>query len=72
MYSFSVARTIGKEVAGGAALQITNEELASAANVTPFTASRLMSKWQREHAPSSERRGKVLLRSPERLFLRTI
>lgn len=67
----TLARTIGKEVAGGVELQITNEELASAANVTPYTASRLMSKWQREHA-LIKRRGKVLLRSPERLFLRTI
>jgi CRP-like cAMP-binding protein len=67
----TLARTIGKEVAGGAALQITNEELANAANVTPFTASRLMSKWQRDRA-LVKRRGRVLLRSPERLFLRTM
>ncbi len=67
----TLARTIGKEVAGGTALQITNEELANAANVTPFTASRLMSKWQRDRA-LVKRRGKVLLRSPERLFLRTM
>ena len=65
----TLARTIGKDVAGGTALQITNEELASAANVTPFTASRLMSKWQRDRA-LVKRRGKVLLRSVERLFLR--
>ena len=67
----TLARTIGKEVAGGTALQITNEELANAANVTPFTASRLMSKWQRDRA-LVKRRGKVLLRSPERLFLRSM
>jgi len=67
----TLARTIGKEVVGGTALQITNEELANAANVTPFTASRLMSQWQRDRA-LVKRRGKVLLRSPERLFLRTM
>ena len=67
----TLARTIGKKVAGGTALQITNEELADAANVTPFTASRLMSKWQRDLA-LVKRRGTVLLRSPERLFLRTM
>jgi CRP/FNR family transcriptional regulator, nitrogen oxide reductase regulator len=67
----TLARTIGKEVPGGVALQITNEELANAANVTPFTASRLMSGWQRDRA-LVKRRGKVLLRSPERLFLRTM
>ena len=67
----TLARTIGKEVAGGTVLEITNEELANAANVTPFTASRLMSQWQRDRA-LVKRRGKVLLRSPERLFLRTM
>ena len=67
----ALARTIGKETSGGVELQITNEELANAANITPFTASRLMNKWQRDHA-LVRRRGKVLLRSPERLFLRTM
>jgi CRP-like cAMP-binding protein len=63
--------TIGQEAPGGVALQITNEELANAANVTAFTASRLMSQWRRDRA-LVKRRGKVLLRSPERLFLRTM
>jgi CRP-like cAMP-binding protein len=67
----TLARTIGKETPAGVELQITNEELANAANITPFTASRLMSKWQRDRA-LVKRRGKVLLRSPERLFLRTM
>jgi CRP-like cAMP-binding protein len=67
----TLARTVGKETSGGVELQITNEELANAANITPFTASRLTSKWQRERA-LVKRRGKVLLRWPERLFLRTM
>ncbi len=67
----TLARTIGRETPDGVELQITNEELANAANITPFTASRLMSKWQRDRA-LIKRRGKVLLRSPERLFLRTM
>jgi CRP-like cAMP-binding protein len=67
----TLARTIGQKVPGGIALQITNEDLANAANVTPFTASRLISEWHRDHI-LQKRRGKVLLRSPERLFLRTI
>ena len=66
----TLARTIGQEAPGGVALHITNEDLASAANVTPFTASRLISEWQRNHA-MVKRRGEVLLRSPERLFMRT-
>jgi CRP/FNR family transcriptional regulator, nitrogen oxide reductase regulator len=66
----TLARTIGKQTPRGVELQITNEELANAANITPFTASRLMSKWQGDRA-LVKRRGKILLRSPERLFLRT-
>jgi CRP/FNR family transcriptional regulator, nitrogen oxide reductase regulator len=65
----TLARTIGQKAPGGVTLRITNEDLANAANVTPFTASRLMSEWQRERA-LVKRRGEVLLRSPERLFLR--
>jgi CRP/FNR family transcriptional regulator, nitrogen oxide reductase regulator len=64
----TLARTVGHETPAGAALQITNEVLANAANVTPFTASRLMSQWERDRV-LVKRRGKVLLQSPERLFL---
>jgi CRP-like cAMP-binding protein len=67
----TLARTIGQETPGGVELQITNEDLANAASITPFTASRLMSKWQRDRA-LVKRRGKVLLRSPERLLFRTM
>ena len=62
----TLARTIGKEVRGGIALRITNEELANAANITPFTASRLISKWQRDRV-LIKHRGNVLLVSPGRL-----
>ncbi len=67
----TLARTIGQKVPGGIALQITNEDLANAANVTPFTASRLISEWHRDHI-LVKYRGKVVLRSPERLFLRAM
>jgi CRP/FNR family transcriptional regulator, nitrogen oxide reductase regulator len=67
----TLGRTIGKETAGGIVLDITNEDLANAANVTPFTASRLISEWQRGRV-LEKRRGKVVLRSPERLLLNTI
>ena len=66
-----LARTIGEKVSGGFEFDATNEELAAAANVTAFTASRLLSEWQNNGAVLKHR-GKVLLRSPERLFLRTI
>ncbi|MGC2529579.1 MAG: Crp/Fnr family transcriptional regulator [Candidatus Acidiferrum sp.] len=62
---------IGKQVPDGVEFDATNEELASAANVSPFTASRLMSEWQTSRV-IVKRRGKILLRSPERLFLRVV
>jgi len=66
-----LAQTIGEKVPGGFEFDATNEELAGAANVTAFTASRLLSEWQNTGAVLKQR-GKVLLRSPERLLLHTI
>jgi CRP/FNR family transcriptional regulator, nitrogen oxide reductase regulator len=65
-----LAETIGNRNSDGFEFDATNEELAGAANVTPFTASRLLSEWQKNHAVI-KRRGKIILRSPERLFLHT-
>jgi len=65
----TLARTIGQKARGGVALKLTNEELANAANVTPFTVSRLISQWQRDRI-LIKRRGKILLLSPERLSIR--
>jgi CRP-like cAMP-binding protein len=65
-----LAPVMGREVADGVEIDVTNEELASAANVTPFTASRLLNEWQREQV-LIKRRGKVVLRSPQKLFLRS-
>lgn len=64
----NLARAIGRSVPGGFELAITNEELASTASVTPFTASRLISEWHRSGALTKSR-GKVLVRSRERLFV---
>jgi CRP-like cAMP-binding protein len=58
----TLARTMGQEAASGVTLDITNEELSHAANITPFTASRLISEWQRKSA-LVKRRGKILLQS---------
>jgi len=66
-----LAKTIGERVSGGFQFDATNEELAGAANVTAFTASRLLGEWQRNGAVV-KRRGKVVLRFPERLFLHTV
>jgi CRP-like cAMP-binding protein len=49
-------------------LHITNEELANAANVTQFAASRLISGWQRNRA-LIKRRGNILVLSLERLSI---
>ena len=62
-----LADSIGRAVAEGTELQVTNEELASAANITPFTASRLLSQWGAAGA-ITKYRGKLVLRSPEHLF----
>jgi len=62
-----LAELIGEKVPGGFEFDATNEELASAANITPFTASRLLSEWQRNRAVL-KRRGKILLCSPEKLL----
>ena len=66
-----LAKTIGERVSGGFQFDATNEELAGAANLTAFTASRLLGEWQRNGAVV-KRRGKVVLRFPERLFLHTV
>jgi len=64
----NVARSVGRNARGGIELQITNDELAAVANVTPFTASRLLSEWHRRGALIKSR-GKVVLRSSDRLFM---
>ncbi|HEY4933702.1 MAG TPA: Crp/Fnr family transcriptional regulator [Terriglobales bacterium] len=63
-----LATGIGQKVPGGIELDVRNEELANEANVTPFTASRLLREWQRQGILRKSR-GKVLLRAPERLFV---
>ena len=66
-----LASAIGQKVQGGIELDLTNEELANSANITPFTASRIVSQWRKTGA-LHKRRGKILLRSPERLLLRIV
>lgn len=46
----SLAEGIGHDAPDGVELNITNEELANAANVTLFTASRILSEWRRNGA----------------------
>jgi CRP-like cAMP-binding protein len=60
--------SIGHNVPGGIELTLTNEELANAANMTPYTTSRLISRWRRNGAIRKQR-GKILLCTPRKLFL---
>jgi len=67
----NLASGIGHKVPAGVEILVSNEDLANAANVTPFTASRLLSDWQRKGLLSKSR-GKVLLRDPEGLLLHEV
>jgi CRP-like cAMP-binding protein len=62
----SLACGVGKEARGGVEIHVANEDLAAAANVTPFTVSRAMTRWQREGI-LTKGRGKILLQKPELL-----
>jgi CRP-like cAMP-binding protein len=67
----NLASGVGRRVSGGIELMVRNEELAVAANITPFTVSRLINEWQRT-GMLAKSRGKVLLPSPERLLLQDL
>lgn len=65
----NLADGIGRRVEEGLEVSVGNEELAHEANVTIFTASRLLNEWQRE-GRLVKTRGKVVLRSPKTLLSR--
>jgi CRP-like cAMP-binding protein len=44
---FGLARTIRQKASRGIEVEVTNEELSDSANITPYTASRLLSQWQK-------------------------
>ncbi len=64
----TLADGIGTRGPDGIHLNITNEQLANTANISIFTASRLLSAWQRRNIVI-KRRSKIILRSPEQLLL---
>jgi len=64
-----LAEAIGHSTPAGIELNVRNEDLANAANVTPFTASRLLNQWQRSGVIAKSR-GKIVVRTLEGLFLR--
>jgi len=62
-----LTRIIGQAVPDGVELDVTNEELASGANITLFTASRLLSRWQKRGLVRKFR-GRIIVHSPEKLL----
>jgi CRP-like cAMP-binding protein len=62
---------LGKEtgvvVPAGVEITVTNEELASQANVSPFTVSRFLNRWVRSGALRKSR-GKLFIHAPEKLM----
>jgi CRP-like cAMP-binding protein len=62
----ALVQIMGHQGPDGAEVRATNEELASAAYVTPFTVSRLLSDWNRAGI-LIKRRGIIVLVSPHRL-----
>lgn len=63
----TLASTIGTRMGKGIELDITNEELASAASITPFTTSRLLARWHDQELICKSR-GRISLHSPNRLW----
>jgi CRP-like cAMP-binding protein len=66
----SLACGIGRSKPDGVEILVANEDLASATGVTPFTVSRLIAEWQRAGI-IRKGRGRIVLRRPELLALRT-
>jgi CRP-like cAMP-binding protein len=63
-----LATRVGELQPAGVIIEITNEQLSSLSDISLFTASRLLSKWERSGAVSKER-GRVTLVSPEALMV---
>jgi CRP/FNR family transcriptional regulator, nitrogen oxide reductase regulator len=62
-----LAKRMEQRSSDGTILNVSNEELANEANVTIFTISRLLSKWQREGFLVKSRE-RIVIRSPEELI----
>jgi len=62
-----LAETAAHKSAREIEVNVTNEELASAANITPYTASRMIGGWQRVGA-IRKRRGKIVVCSTKLLL----
>jgi CRP-like cAMP-binding protein len=63
----SLACGVGRKGPQGIEIPVGNEDLAAAANVTPFTVSRALRAWHRKGVVTKGR-GKIFLRKPELLM----
>jgi CRP-like cAMP-binding protein len=63
----SVGTRTGHVVPKGVEVDIKNEDLASLADISSFAASRILQGWDRKGVVE-KRRGKVIIRSPEKLL----
>ena len=63
-----LANEAGEVQSSGIVVDITNERLSSLSDISSFTASRLLSKWERDGKITKER-GRVTLRAPEALIV---
>jgi CRP-like cAMP-binding protein len=62
-----LAREAGQIQPSGIAIDITNEQLSSLSDISFFTASRILSKWEQDRRLCKER-GRVTLLAPESLL----
>lgn len=62
-----LSESIGEHVSGGVRLDVRNEELANACNMTVFTVSRLLAEW-RERRIITKSRNTLILRSKDLLL----
>jgi CRP-like cAMP-binding protein len=62
-----LASRTGRVLLSGVEIEIKNEDLASLADTSLFTASRVLKRWEREGTVGKSG-GKVLIRRPEKLL----
>jgi CRP-like cAMP-binding protein len=63
--------SVGKVVSDGIEIDVTNQELADSVNINLYNATRIVSEWHKTGAIRKQR-GKIVLRSPKKLFLRSL
>ena len=57
----------GKKLPSGVDVEVKNHDLASLADISPFTVSRILRLWER-HGAIRKRRGHVIIHAPEKMF----